>query len=141
MTKRNSQTYDNLMLLKDAGAVTATAAAQVGGVARVLDLGANTAGANLAGGARMQAKVVIDVSALDVADANETYRVALEGCNAIGFGSGVVELASVLLTGAGRDTMPFDNQIGDTVYQFVRIKHTIGGTTPSVNYTAFIAKE
>lgn len=131
MTARNSQTYDNLLLLKDAGAMTATGAATVGGQARVLDLGMG----------RVEAKVVIDTSAIDRTDTNETYRVALQGCEAIGFGSNVVELGSVSVDAAGRSTLRFTNQPNETVYRYVRAHFTLGGTTPSINATAFIAKD
>ncbi len=130
MTIRNSQTYDNLMLLKDAGAVTADGAATVASVARVLDLGL----------ARMDAKVILDASAIDTTTGDETYRVSLQGCAAIGFGSGVVELGSVLMTAAERKEIHFSNVAGGTTYQYVRIYTDVGGTTPSLNFTAFIAK-
>lgn len=131
MTVRNSQTYDNLLLLKDAGALTATGAGQVGGQARVLDLGPG----------RCEGKVIIDTSAVDKTDANETYRVALQGCDAIGFGAGVVELGSVTVDAAGRSTLRFTNQPNDVVYRYVRAYFTLAGTTPSINATAFIAKD
>lgn len=131
MTLRNSNTYDNLLLLKDAGAVTATGVATVAAVPRVLDLGP----------AAMQAKVVIDPSAIDFTSLDETYRVTLQGCNAIGFGAGVVELGSILVGSAVRHNLYFINRLGTTVYQFVRLNTTVGGTTPSINFTAFIAKE
>lgn len=130
MTTRNSQTYDNLLLLKDAGAVTADGAATVASVARVLDLGP----------ARFQAKVIIDTSAIDATTGDETYRAILQGCNAIGFGSGVVELGSVAVAASGRSEIHFVNQVGDTIYQYVRLYSDVGGTTPSINSTAFIAK-
>lgn len=130
MTIRNSQTYDNLLLLKDAGAVTADGAATVATVARVLDLGL----------ARMEAKVVLEASAIDTTTGDETYRVSLQGCDVVGFGSGVVELGSVLMTAAERKEIHFVNQVGSTIYQFVRLYTDVTGTTPSLNYTGFIAK-
>lgn len=133
MTLRNSQTYDNLTLLKDAGAITATAAALVGGVARVLDLGS---------GGRLEAKAVIETSAIDFTTGDESYRVTLEGCNDIAFGSGIVELGSLAIVTAapGRQEIYFVNEADNTIYQYARLKHTIGGTTPSINYVAFLAK-
>jgi len=130
MTIRNSQTYDNLLLLKDAGAVTADGAATVASVARVLDLGA----------ARMQAKVVLETSAIDQVTGDETYRVSLQGCAAIGFGSGVVELGSVLVAAAGRNEILFVNEQNGTIYQYVRLYTDVTGTTPSLNFIGFIAK-
>lgn len=129
MTIRNSSTYDNLLLLKDAGAITASGAGTVAGGARVIDLGP----------ARTEAKAVVDVSAVD-ATGDRTYRVTVQGSNAIGFGSGVVELGSVTVGAAARAEVHFVNQIGATLYQFVRVFSTVAGTTPSINFTALIAK-
>lgn len=141
MTIRNSQTYDNLLLLKDAGAVTASGAATVGGTARVLDIGGNTASGS--GGARMQAKVVLDVSAADGSDTNETYRVSLQASNDITFGTGVNEIGSVNISntiGSGREEIHFVNEVANVIFQYVRLYITVGGTTPSINFVGFIAK-
>ena len=128
---RNSQTYDNLLLLKDAGALTATGAGTVGGSARVLDLGPGAS----------QAKVIIDSSALTTGGASgETYRVALQGSNDLAFSTSV-ELGSVAVTGTGRTEMHFTTRPNDTIYRYVRSYFTVGGTSPSINATAFIAKE
>ena len=122
--------FDNLLLLKDAGAIVASGAATVAGQARVLDLGTGM----------IEGKMVIDSSAVDVADANETYRVALQGCNAIGFGSNVVELASADMKATGRREVPFTNEQGATRYRYMRLFTTVSGTTPSINSTAFLTK-
>jgi hypothetical protein len=130
MTIRNSYTYDNLTLLKDAAALTADAALQVGGAARVVDLGdANTEG-----------RVIIDTSAIDTTTGDETYRFILQGCNVIGFGSGVVELASLGVTATGRQETSFSTRQGSTNYRYVRGYLDVGGTTPSLNFTAYLAK-
>jgi hypothetical protein len=122
--------FDNLLLLKDAGAIVASGAATVAGQARVLDLGTGM----------IEGKMVIDSSAVDVADANETYRVALQGCNAIGFGSNVVELASADMKATGRREVPYTNEQGATRYRYMRLFTTVSGTTPSINSTAFLTK-
>lgn len=129
---QNSYTYDNLLLLKDAGAVTATGAGTVGGQARVLDLGP----ANLG-----DARAIVDVSVMDTADSNETYRVSIQGSNDITFATGVAELGSVLISGTGRSEIPFSNVQAGVTYRYAREYHTLAGTTPSINYTAFIAKD
>lgn len=130
MSLRDSATYDNLGLLKDAGAVTADGAATVASVARVLDLG----------DAKTDGRVVIDTAAVDTSSSDETYRVSLQGCNAIGFGSGVVELGSLSVTATGRSVMSFSTRQGTTNYRYVRLFTDVGGTTPSVNFTAYITK-
>lgn len=129
MSTRNSQTYDNLLLLKDAGALTATGAGTVGGSARVIDLGPGAA----------QAKVIVDSSALTTGG-SETYRVALQGSNDIAFGTSV-ELGSVSVTGTGRATLHFETRQNGTIYRYVRSYFTVSGTSPSINATVFIAKE
>lgn len=143
MTIRNSQTYDNLLLLKDAGAVVATGAATVNSVPRVLDIGGNPAGSGNSGGARMQAKVVLDVSAASSANSNETYRVSLQGSNDITFSTGVSELGSVNVNnniGSGREEIHFVNEVANVIFQYVRLYVTVGGTSPSINFVGFIAK-
>lgn len=130
MTIRDSHTYDNLLLLKDAGAVTADGAGTVASVARVLDLG----------DAKTEGRVVIDTSAVDFTTGDETQDVILQGCNAIGFGSGVVQLASLTITATGRNEALFSTRQGSTNYRYVRIYTDVNGTTPIDNYTAYIAK-
>jgi len=123
------RTYDQLLLLKDAGAVTASGAATVGGQARVLDLGTG----------KIESRAVVDTSALDLTSSDETYRVAIQGSTTAGF-AGPVELGSRAVSAAGRSEVFFGNEVGSTIYQFVRAFLTLGGTTPSINCTVFIAK-
>lgn len=131
MTIRDSHTYDNLTLLKDAGAVTADGAGTVGGSARVLDLGDQ---------AKTEGRLIVDTSAVDATTGDETQRIILQGCNAIGFGSGVAELASLAITSVGRTEAMFSTRQGSTNYRYVRVFTDVGGTTPSVNFTAYLAK-
>ncbi len=121
--------FDAEMQLKDAGAVTATAAAQVGGSDKIQDLGA----------ARFEGTVVVDASAIDATTGDETYDVTIEGSNSATFASGVVELASQKVAETGRHEIFFTNQKADTTYRYLRAKHVLGGTTPSINYTAWVA--
>lgn len=124
------RTYDNLLLMKDAGAVTASGPATVAGQPRVVDVG----------DAQFPAVMVVDTSAIDSGTGDEAYRVALEGSNVIGFGSGVVELASVPITAAGRVEIPVSNNRGGVNYRYLRAVQTLGGTTPSLNATIFLTK-
>jgi hypothetical protein len=130
MTLRNSRTYDNLLLLKDAGAVTADGAATVGGQARVVDVGLG----------RFDAVAVIDSSALDLADANETYRVMIQGSTDSAFTT-PVELGSGLVTVVGRREIRFLNEIGGTIYRYLRAYIDVSGTTPSINCTIYVGKD
>ncbi|RYG14068.1 MAG: hypothetical protein EON92_03465 [Burkholderiales bacterium] len=127
MSVRKSNTYDNLLLLKDAGAVTANGVATVGGQARVLDVGQAAVG---------PAKLVIDTSALT---GTGTYDLALQGSTDLAFTT-PVELASTKVTAVGRQELPFDNQQDTTIYRYLRVFVTVGGSSPSVNATVFAAK-
>lgn len=127
MSKR---TYDHLLLLKDAGAIAADGAATVDGQARVCDVGPAVMGPVLA---------VVDTSAIDTVTGDETYTVRIQGATTIGFGS-PVELGARTITAAGRTEIPFSNENGGVVYQYIRAYVDVGGTTPSINSTIFVAK-
>jgi hypothetical protein len=122
-----SRTYDNLTLLKDAGVVTVDAAAQVGGSARVVDVG----------DAHMDAVAVIDTSAVDTAQG--TYTVRIQGSTLLAF-STPVELAAREVKATGRLEIPFNNEISGVYYRYIRAFHDTGGASPSINNTIFMAK-
>jgi hypothetical protein len=124
-----SRTYDNLLLLKDAGAVTVDAAAQVGGSARVIDVG----------DAHMDGIAVIDTSAVDTSGGN-TYTVRIQGSTTLAFGT-PVELAARAITSTGRTEIPFNNEIGGLYYRYLRAFNDTSGATPSINSTIFIGKQ
>lgn len=136
-------TYDNAMLLKDAGLVAADAAATVSAAARVLDLGA----------ARLDAKVIVDVSAIEVASADERYDIAAQFSNSSTFASGVIGGASIALGAAavlpaesaasvvGRFEFAFTNEINGTTYRYMRLYTNVSGTIATgINYTAFVGR-
>lgn len=136
-------TYDNALLLKDTGAISADAAAQVGGSARVLTLGAG----------RMDGRVIVDVSALDVVTGDESHVVATQFSNSPTFASGVVGGTMLRLGGAtalvgesaasvaGRYELPCTNEINGVIYSYMRLYTDVSGTTPSITYTAFLTTE
>jgi hypothetical protein len=123
------KTYDHALLLKDAGAVTSSAAGTVSSAAKVLDIGSG----------ELVADLVVDVSALDTGDGNETYELKLEFSAVSGF-SPDVDGVKYVVTSIGRKVIPFTNLVAGTVYRYCRIYATLAGTTPSINYTAYIAK-
>lgn len=131
MSLRKSNTYDNLLLLKDAGAVTASGAATVGGSARVLDLGPAWIG---------MAKAVIETSALV---ATGTYTVTLQGSTDAVFTTPVTLASTTVVSSAAanRNELPFDNQQADVTYRYVRAFITTGGTSPSINCVIFLAMQ
>lgn len=132
--------FDKLLELKDAGAITSSAAAQVGGSNKIIDMGA----------ARFDAVVKINVSAIDTTTGDEAYNILVQGSNSSTFASGVENLAALDLGGtsgrrgggqtsvAGVYEIPVTNEQADTVYRYVRLYTFCGGTTPSINYTAFL---
>jgi len=136
--------FDAEMLLKDAGLIAADDNAQVASVDQILDLGA----------ARMDGVVVLDVTAVEIADNNELYHVILQGSNSSTFASGIENLACMTFgatevrpggakdSTVGRYEMPFTNEQDDVTYRYVRIAIDVGGTIGTgINFTAFIAPQ
>jgi hypothetical protein len=60
----NDATFDYAMRMKDAGLVASSAAAQVGGVDKIIDLGDDS---------RLDARVILDFSAIEAASNDELY--------------------------------------------------------------------
>lgn len=131
--------FDKLLQLKDAGAITASAAAQVGGSNQILDMGP----------ARFDAVVRLNLTAITVG-ADNAYDVIVQGSNSASFASGIENLASLNLGNtAVRDggaqtsvvgiyELPVTNEQADTVYRYLRLYTKVAGTTPSINYDAFL---
>lgn len=145
MGQRNYN-YDLAMVLKDAGLVAASAAAQVDSAAQILDLGVG----------RFEGTIVIDVTAIEIASNDEEYTLVLQGSNSATFASSVEILAMMnlgaleLRTGdvgdfsvdsvVGRYELPFVNEQADTKYRYVRLYTVVSGTVATgINFTAFIA--
>lgn len=142
-TKRNinDATFDAALQLKDAGAVTASGAATVGAVARVVNVGAGVLSANL----------IVDIATLDVAGGDEAYDIRLQGSTDPTFATNVSILARVQSgTGFGQDSFgvgrvsaPFQNtsESGE-ILPYLRAYHNIvpGAGTASINYQAFIGQ-
>lgn len=135
-------TYDATLLLKDAGAVTASGNATVAAAAVIRDLGA----------ARVDARAIFDVTAIDTVTGDESYLLQIQGSNSSTFASSVVALATKQLGGAtatgntaatvaGRYELAFTNEENGVTYRYVRHRYVIAGTTPSINHTAFIVPE
>ena len=130
-------TYDNSLLLKAAGLVASTTTEST-----ILNLGPGL----------VEGYLVLDVSAVEVADGNEIYLVCLEGSTVAGMGSGSVTLAQIEMgnatapadadTGVGRFAVPFRNEQNGVLYPYVRIYTEVAGTVATgINFLAFIAKD
>lgn len=142
-SRKDAGTFDALLQLKDAGLVAADGAATVGGQARIVDLG----------DARMDARVIVDVTALEVATGDEAYRLRMQFSDSSSFASGVVNGPEVVLgdssvTGAsadnaatGRYELGFTNDLGGNTYRYARLYVDVQGTIATgINFTAWIAK-
>ncbi len=158
---QHSFTFDASTQLKDAGLVAATAAAQVGGSDRILDFGNVSPGPQVEQVAYTMAWLVIDVSALERASADEAYDLIYQlSDNASGAGVGfdagdlvvpkvVVHLGEELGDDAdpdadgdiGRIVVGVDNERLGVVFRFARMDTVVAGTVATgINYTAFLAK-
>ena len=136
---QKDQTYDHELRLKDAGLIAADGAAQVGGSDKILDLGAS----------RVDGRVIIDVTAIEVATGDESYRIKTQFSNSATFASGVIggpQLhlgdSSVLIgesadSVVGRYELPFTNEINGTTYRYMRLYTDVAGTIATgINYVA-----
>jgi hypothetical protein len=136
--------FDKLLELKDAGAITASAAAQVAAANRILDMGA----------ARFEGVVKVNVTAIDISSADEVYDLFVQGSNSSTFASGIENLAALNLGAAalalrataqasvaGIYEISVTNEQADVTYRYIRMFTRVAGTTPSINYTAFLTSE
>ncbi len=119
--------YDAALVLRDVadGAETATAA-ETGIALDVLKAG--------------NFKVIFDVTALDATTGNETYVLAVETDANTSFGS-AVQVGAVTVSAVGRYEVPLSQwQLAklDSTAAAIRVNATLGGTTPSITYGAYI---
>ncbi|MGB0748180.1 MAG: hypothetical protein ACPGO3_05500 [Magnetospiraceae bacterium] len=120
---------DSQLLLRDIGDGAETASADEAGVA--FDPAAHT-----------DFKVVFHVSALDTADADETYDLVVDVDSEVAFGDTPVEVASLTVTAPGTYEIPLSGAfIGyqDADAAAIRVGAVLAGTTPSITYGAYIA--
>ena len=115
-----------------AAAITASRNGKVGGSDRIFD----TVAGSWAG------FLIFDVSAIDTASGDETYKIRLEASNSATFASGVVEIDTLDVMAIKTDPVLFDNTKNGVVYRYLRIRYIVGGTTPSLTLVSWlIAKE
>lgn len=129
------------LVFKDAGLIAADDAAQVGGVDRIVDVGANT---------RFEGVMIIDVSAIEIASNTEIYHVIVQGSSSATFASDIENLAMLSLgatevrPGAAKDSvvgryeLPFCNEQADTLYRYLRVFIDVNGDIATgINFKAF----
>jgi hypothetical protein len=137
MSQYSKYTYDNALALKSAGLLAVTTNGTI------LDIGAGF----------VEADVVIDLTACEIASGDEIYTVSLEGSNVADMSSGSVCLAKKVfgnlvvpmdtaLSAAGRYVVCFHNEENGTLYRYVRLHTLVAGTVATgINYSAFIGIE
>jgi len=128
-------TLDDLRILKDAGAITASAAGTVGGSAKVIDLGEARTDAKAivnvtAAGTGTGEKQVINIQVSDDNFAGDIYNVAVLELGDAG------QLVGDTDVGVGTYELPFTNVINGVVKPYVRVYATITDVSPdtSLNY-------
>jgi len=135
---RNSKdfTYDHQLLMKAAGLVAATTAHTI------LDLGP----------ARMDGRVILDASAIEVDSGNELYTIELQVSNSATFASGIFVAGRIAFghssttfesanTAIGRRELAFTNEINGVVYRYARLNTRVAGTIATgINYVGFIVQ-
>lgn len=154
MSFPNDRTYTpdaNLFFSDNAAAYTASGYLQVGGAVGVLDLGGNQSTSPLQQ-ARIDAIAIFDVTAIDISSGNETYQLDIVLSNDPAFLTGNViaagfqcgKGASLRAAGSadsviGRYEIGFATQLAGTLYEYFQVFLTVGGTTPSINISGFVA--
>ncbi len=139
---RPGGTFDANMEFKDAGLVAASAAAQVDSAAKYVDVGTGLC----------TAKMILDVSALEIASNDEIYDIVVQGSPDADFTAATLcELAQLNLSAAevkrtdcnkddttGRYKILFDNENDGTYYRYLRVYTVVAGSVATgINYTAF----
>lgn len=117
-------TLDSAIQMKDAGLVASSAAATVGGSAKVHDIGA-------AGYQRFA--LVIDVSAVEAATGDENYTILVQGATASSF-STAYTLARTSLGDSAQAGQPIDSLPGRYVVYGDNVINLAGSQTSQVQY-------
>lgn len=143
----------NLEFSDNAAAYTASGYLQKGGADGVIDLGGNQ-GTSPVQQARIDAMAIFDVTAIDIASGNETYQLDILLSNDPAFAAANVVCAAGIQLGKGaslrgpvaqadsvigRVELGFTNQVAGTIYEYMKVYLTAGGTTPSINIEGFVA--
>lgn len=139
--QRPQGTFDADLEFKDAGLVASSAAAQVDSAAKVVDVG----------GGLFKGCLMIDVSALEIANGDEIYTIHVQGstdgnftndATSCSFASIQIGAATPLLLGAvdtvGRYKLYFDNEHDGTYFRYLRVYTVVAGTiSAGINFTAY----
>lgn len=134
--------FDAAMRFKDAGLVGASAAAQVGGSAKIVDLGTGL----------FKGCMILDVSAIEIASTDESYTIVVQLSNDADFGTAgnIVEACEIHLGAkatkktdsdrddtTGRYKLYFDNENDAALFRYARVYTVVAGAIATgINYTA-----
>jgi hypothetical protein len=104
------------------------------------------------GAGLVEGHLIIDVSAIEIADDDELYKIKLQGSSSATFAS-VIEDLTILEVGAaevlggdqdsaiGRYKVPFSNEKNGTIYPYVRLYTDVDGTIATgINFSAYLSK-
>lgn len=171
--QQGDRTYSidaNMILSDGAAAQTADGYAQYAGADGIVDFGGNQnvtitlpsiadVSTITPQQARIDAVCVVDITAIDIASANETYRLTLLGSNDPAFAAATTVCLAQMEFGKGaslsfpngkdfpsvpsgsglRLEMPFAAEQANVKIQYAKLWLDVGGTTPSLTYKAFVA--
>lgn len=142
---RKDATFDYNLRMKDAGLVAASAAATVGGSAAtaIKDMGL----------ARFDGRVIVDITACEVASGDEKYVIIVQGSSSATFATDVWNLGALIVgdssvsletvdTAATRhQELAFTNEVNGTCFRYVRLyTQVVGAIATGINYTANLVK-
>jgi len=133
---------DYTHILKDAGLVVADAVGQVDSSDVIVDLGAG----------EVYGHLIVDVTALEIADNDEVYKISLQGSSKSDFADTIEDLAILELgaaevlggdqdSTAGRYLVPFSTEKNGTIWPYVRVYTDVTGTIATgINFSAYLGK-
>jgi hypothetical protein len=116
---KKTTSFDSTLVLKDAGLVGASAPATVATVAKVIDLGQGN----------IEADVVIDVTAVEVASRDESYRIGIQLSDKADFSDDVYEVENLQLGAVDYDFVTHVNRLSG--YSLVYDAPVDGLVTPT----------
>lgn len=119
---------DYLEYSSPAAPITAPRPGEYNSAVRVLDADVATV---------VDGYVILDIAAIDTANADEVYTITVEVSDDASFNTGVVEHRSVSVLAIGQQALPFSNQVNGTTYRYFRLVVTPSGTTPSITLNAW----
>jgi len=145
--------FDKLLVLADGAAPAVNGIGQVGGVNRILDMGAPLTRSDLGITGelgRVKLAIIIDVSAIFTTNANDYYNINVMGSNTANGSTGVVLCAIILgnaasipggiTSTAGRYILFVDMVQADVDYEYLYLSNSISGTANAITFTAFASK-